>query len=282
MPPGLEATLSLFADLVMAEHSVAETLRARGEDPAVLSAIIAEDERMSAADRLDIYAHMFFYRIHDVLGDYLPRTTAALGEDRFWNLLTGYLQRFPSRHPSLRYVGQDLATFVRLAEPWSSDWPWLGDLIALEWARVDVVDRADAPELTLAMAQQQGAELPSLPLVLIPAAAIVRTRFAIDETWRALGTEPPAAGSEGSALPFPEPTPTARTLLVWRKDLNVYHRVLEPDEERLMGELVQGLTFGQLCEALAASHPAEEAASAAVALASRWMTEGLLRAPSPA
>lgn len=282
----LHATLSLFAELVMAERSVSETLQARGQAPAALAAVIAEDERLSAAERLDIYAHMYFYRIHDVLAEYLPRTARALGEDAFWNLLTGYLQRFPSRHPSLRYVGQDLATFAREDEPWSSTWPWLGDLVALEWARVDVFDRGDADVLTLLDVQAcDPAALPTLSLRLIPAATVVHTSFAVEETWRTLGdkatdalprTVEPGEASGAVEAVVAAPEAQARSLLVWRKDLAIHHRPLDEEERPLALYLQRGFSFGELCDRLAASRTAEAAAAAAVTLTVRWIGEGLL------
>jgi len=267
-------TLALLAGLVMAEKSVAATLEDAGVAPSALGRLVAEDARLSAAERLDIYAHMYFYRIHDVLWEYLPRTAALLGEDRFWNLLTAYLQRHPSRHPSLRYVGQDLAAFVR--EGQEAGAPWLADLIALEWARIDLVDRRDAEVLTLPMAQAWSVvALAALPLRLVPAASVLEVRWAVDDLWR------DEASSE--MLETVSAGESPRTLLVWRQGLEIFHRRAEVDEAKLLTALREGTTFGALCEAVADMNdgPLEAAASRAFALVARWIGEGLLVAASP-
>lgn len=293
--PSYGDTLALFAGLVMAEKSVAATLEDARIAPSALGRLIAEDARLSATERLDIYAHMYFYRIHDVLYEYLPCTAAALGEDGFWNLLTTYLQRYPSRHPSLRYVGQDLARFVRDDAAWSGPHPWLPDLVALEWARVDLVDRRDADVMTREMAQAWSVhDVAALPLALVPASLALGVSFAVDDLWRRLSeTESPA--------PAPPVERSPRTLLVWRKGLDIYHRVADADEAGFWPSLVEGTTFGKLCDAVAegmattlspatlgdegqdsTAHLAR-AAARAFALAARWIEEGLLlAAPAPA
>jgi hypothetical protein len=290
-PPGYGDTLALFAGLVMAEKPVAATLEDAGVAASALSRVVVEDARLSAADRLDIYAHMYFYRIHDVLYEYLPCTAAALGEEAFWNLLTTYLQRYPSRHPSLRYVGQDLARFVAEEATWSGPRPWLSELVALEWARVDLVDRRDADVMSRQMAQAWGAhDMAALPLRLVPAALALPVGYAVDELWRHL-TDGPVEGAPETARELPVGR-SPRTLLVWRSGLDVYHRVADPDEATFWPALFEGTTFGKLCDAVAVEEPDEDAsdtvqlqraAARAFALAARWIDEGLLVAqPAPA
>jgi len=290
-PPGYGDTLALFAGLVMAEKPVAATLEDAGVSASALSRVVAEDARLSAADRLDIYAHMYFYRIHDVLHEYLPCTAAVLGEEAFWNLLTTYLQRYPSRHPSLRYVGQDLARFVTEEAAWSEPRPWLSDLVALEWARIDLVDRRDADVMSREVAQAWSAhDMAALPLRLVPAALALPVDHAVDELWRRL-TDAAVEGETQTARELPVGR-SPRTLLVWRKGLDVYHRVADPDEETFWPALFEGTTFGKLCDAVAVEEPDEDAsdtahleraAARAFALAARWIDEGLLVAePAPA
>ena len=97
----------------------------------------------SAADRLDIYANMYFYRLLDTLKEDYPSVRAAVGDDRFHNLVTDYLLQYPSSHPSLRYLGEHLQRFLsRYAL--GREYPYLADLARLEWDRVEMFDAADA------------------------------------------------------------------------------------------------------------------------------------------
>jgi len=62
-------------------------------------------------------------------------------------------------------------------------------------------------------------------------------------------------------------------VLVWRRDITVIHRTLEPDEAITMRRVAAGASFGDICEALAGT---ADAASRAVELLLRWLDAELL------
>jgi hypothetical protein len=261
----------LFYELVTAPEDVPATLRARG--PAAARAVadaIAGDARLSAAARLDVYAGMYFFRLHDVLRDEAPRTAVLLGGDAFHNLVTDYLIACRPNHPSLREAGARLPAFLA-THATAADRPWLAELARLERARLELVDGPDAEPLTLDMVRARPPEqLGELTLRLVPSHALLDDRFRISETWRAID---PAAPGGPVAPPAPEP----ETLLVWRPDLDVRHRVVEPAEAVWLRRLSSAPTsFGALCEALAADQTGDAAARQAFELVSRWLADGLL------
>jgi hypothetical protein len=107
----LADTQARFATLVTARDSVAEIAARDGDDRAAVDTMIVGDARLSAVERLDVYASMYFVRIHDVLrGDY-ARTLAVVGGEAFHGLVTDYLQACPPAHPSLREAGARLPDF---------------------------------------------------------------------------------------------------------------------------------------------------------------------------
>lgn len=255
----------LFYELVTAPEDVAATLRARGPDGArAVADAIAGDARLSAEARLDIYAGMYFFRIHDVLRDEAPRTAALLGTDAFHNLVTDYLIACRPNHPSLREAGARLPAFLA-AHALAAHRPWLAELARLERTRLELVDGPDAEALTVDMVRALPPEqLGALALCLIPSHALLENRFGISATWRALDPE---------ASPSPQP----ETLLVWRPDLDVRHRALDPDEAVWLRRLSSApISFGALCEELAGDRTGEEAATQAFNLVSRWLADGLL------
>jgi hypothetical protein len=264
----------LFA-LITAPEGVAAGLAALGLHRAELERVIASDTRASAVERLDIYASMYFFRIRDVLAEMFPRLARALGDAHFHNLVTDYLLACPSTHPSLRDVGRRLPAFLdgdrRRSFGGTRARPgWLADLARLEWARHDVFDLADAAPLSPERLRSRPPEsFASLPLSLIPAHARVPVRFAVDDTWEALGT-----GSEAA-----EPPVAPRTLLVWRAGGDVYHRALEPLEAETLARIAshERPCLGHLCDWLAERIPDEpEAARSAFQLLSQWASEGVL------
>jgi hypothetical protein len=259
-----------FFELVVAPEGVATTMAARGIPRAELEALVVGDARAGAVERLDVYANMYFFRIRDVLRDYFPKLAAVLGEAAFHDLVTDYLVAHPSTHPSLRYVGRALPAFVAKHRR-GIDRPWLGELAALEWARLDVFDRADAVVLTReAVARLAPEAFADLALPLVPALEVVRTAHAVEETWREI--------EAGGAARAPEPAPPGHALLVWRRGVVVHHRPLGLDEIGGLEVLRAGGSFGKLCEMLGRALEPEEAAGLAAGLLGRWLADELLAA----
>ena len=112
--PSLAAVQAIFYDLVTAPEGVASRLleREREGDALHLEALVRPSTKMSPAERVDVYANMYFYRILDVLRDELPRTLAAVGDGAFHNLVTDYLLDCRPAHPSLREVGARLPEYM--------------------------------------------------------------------------------------------------------------------------------------------------------------------------
>ena len=52
----------------------------RGLASGVLEALVHGDERLSAFERVDIYANAYFYRLLECLGEDFPATLAVLGD----------------------------------------------------------------------------------------------------------------------------------------------------------------------------------------------------------
>ena len=270
--PALAALQGQFFGLITAPEGVAAGLAAAGLRDADLDRVIASDQRASAVERLDIYANMYFYRIRDTLRDYFPATAAALGEAGFHNLITDYLLAHPSRHPSLREVGRHLPGFAARHALAAGGRPWLGELAALEWARLDVFDRADEPALDRARLQALAPEeFASLPLRAIRAHELVPSVHAVDDLWSAVN----GGGAESSLAP-PAERETPAAFVVWRRETTVYHRLADAAEAEAIAWLQGGLGFGALCERLGQERSPELAAQRASAWLGQWLADGLL------
>lgn len=127
---------------------------------------IVGDERLSARDRLNIYANMYFYRIHDALKEDFPLLLVELGDEGFHNLITEYLVAHPPTHYSLRYAGEYLAGFIKDDK--------LSKLARFEWALVTAFDAAEAKLLTESDLQKIPAEKwPGLVLKLHPSVQLL-------------------------------------------------------------------------------------------------------------
>jgi hypothetical protein len=225
-----------------------------------LLAVVAPAARLAPADRVRIYADMYFWRILDALRADFPRLAAVLGEERFQALGRAYLARHPSRHPSLRHAGGALPAF--LAAEGLPDLPYLADLARLEWARVEVFDALDAHPVRVEDLRRLPAdEWPALRFAPVPALAVLVADWPVDRVWDL------AASGEVPAVSGP-----ARTALrVWREGFAVYHVRMDAREEEALGRVLAGCTFATVCDGL--DDPAE-----AGALLLRWLEDGILRA----
>src|SRR5690606_38699897 len=185
----LAALQERFWRLISAPEPVARALpQVTATDPgaAPLSGWIRAASEGAAAARLDVYANMYFFRLLGVLRDDYPNLARLVGADAFHNLITDYLVAFPSRHPSIRHVGANLAELLD-RHPLERRFPGAADLARLEWARGLAFDRADAraltaDELTAVPPERWG----ELRFQLVPSFQMLRLGRPVHRLWQAL------------------------------------------------------------------------------------------------
>jgi hypothetical protein len=269
-PVGLADLQATLYDLITAPEGAATRWAELGRRPAELESIVKPNGRLSALERVEVYADMYFYRIRDVLRDEYKRVVSLVGDEEFHNLVTDYLIACPPSHHSLREAGARLPAFLA-QHPLAERHPAAPDLAGLERLHLDLYDGPDTEVLTLDEVRSLPPErIPTLYLQAIPGHAIVRSRFTLSASWRALGI------GEASDLigPIPE------TLLVWRQGLEVNHRPVDADEEPLLPTVGAGARLEQLCERLIENLPEEGAPERAFQIVGRWLADGLIAAPT--
>ena len=239
-----------------------------GFDPA-LRALVEARGALGSAQRLGVYAEMYWARLVDVLREDFPRVGAILGDDRFATLATAYLERNPSTNPSVRWVGAGFADF--LAERGSvADLPFLADLARLEWTRLAVFDAADAVPLRLeALRAIPPSKWPRLSFRPVPALRVLRCAWPVHELW--------AADDPTAAVTMVRPAATV--LRVWREAFTVYQTHVDPVEQVALRQLLAGAPFGVMCDRLEALLPPPAVAQEAGALILRWVEDQILASP---
>jgi hypothetical protein len=281
----LRQTQQIFWSLITAPEGVRpalEDLVRRGELPAAgIDDLIVGDERLGAADRLDIYANMYFFRLHDCLREDFACVAASLGDDHFNNLVTDYLLRHPSEHPSLRYLGRHLAPFVA-GHPLGAEFPWLADLARLEWARVEAFDAPDGrPLMREDLARLPQETVGERRLGMLPSVALLRLEHDVVRAWSDLkktaDSGAPATGHAHQCAPAPVKIPRRRTnALVWRGGFVVYHRSVKDEEARCLDLAAGGESLGAICQKLAAGHSVTKATAVVGRLLQTWIDDGIL------
>jgi hypothetical protein len=283
-----------------------------GPPPGAPGDWVVSDARASAEARVDVYRYMYGARLVEALQSQYPCLAAALGDGRFAAVVHGYAGRHPSRHPSIRELGRGLADDLEaaafdqelsqaLSQPLSPELPAaaLADLARLEWARADVFDAVDEDTLTVERLRGLSPDaFATLGLERIEASRLLTVRHPVCAWWDALAPlstafEPPeggvdrrASGADGCGVdgcgPAAVGPPEAgrQAILIWRQGVSVYHRPVEPPEERALAALGLGSTLGALCEPLAdASEPEDVLVQLVFGWLWTWARDGLLRSP---
>jgi hypothetical protein len=231
------------------------------------AALVVGDSRASADERVHVYAHMYRSRIAEALESQFPRLAKHLGADAFAELAAAYIDDEPSRHPSLRYVGERLPAWLAARR---ADAPTLVGLAALEWARADVFDLADDPTMTLDELRAWPVEsFGELPLHLVTAHRLVTVAAGAMALWDSLGADVVTVSTQ--------PVAGTESFLVWREGTIVYHRVIDEPERRASELAAVGTHFGVICEGLLPTQTEDAAVAQAYGWMSTWLADGLLR-----
>ena len=218
-------------------------------DPLVLETV-PPTPTLAPAERVHVYAGMYFWRLVDALREDFPKLATVLGDGGFADLVRGYIRAHPSTAPSIRHLGRALPDFLAGYQP-----AYLADLARLEWTRLQVFDAPDATPLTAGDLRRIAVEeWPGLRFTLVPACARLVTTWPVHRLW-----------VDAAAALAP-----ARTLLrVWREGFLVYQTAMDPAEEAALKRLAAGEPFAAICEGFDA--PAE-----AAALLLRWIEDGII------
>jgi hypothetical protein len=237
-------------------------------------ALIVSDARASAGERMHVYAHMYRARIAEALESQFPRLAKLLGSDAFADLAAAYITDEPSRHPSLRHVGERLPAWLAARR---REAPRLAALARLEWARADVFDLADDPPLTLdALRAWPPDRFGELPLRLLTAHRLLTVPAGTAEFWDSLGSDHVTAADAEASAGIAEGGD--ESLIVWREGTIVYHRPVTPAEHTALEHAAVGTYFGVICESVLATQSEEAALAQAYTWMSTWLADGLVRA----
>jgi hypothetical protein len=272
---GLENLQSLLYRLITAPEGVAAGLAGESASgPELLADLIESDDRLSAIERLEIYANAYFYRILDCMKEDFPATLATVGDDNFHNLITGYLIEYPPTEPSIFYSGRHVAEFLR-SDPMRAvfeRWPFIAELARLERTLLEVISAAEAEPLSVETMRSIAPEdWPALVMHTHPAMAIVDCEWRVDELLREV-----EAASRENGESRGTPAHASASVMVWRQGSRIHYRALEPPERAALELASAGAVFASMCEAIAVGCGEDDPVALINRLLARWIDEGVL------
>ncbi len=268
----MAATQSLLQTLIAAPEGVAEALR---QHPGITLPVKARGS-LSAEARVQIYANMYFWRLHDALVEDFAIVRRYCGEHRFAQLVRAYVRVHAPTSYTLRHLGQHFAHFLE-SQAILSEWPFLAEVAHFEWHLLNVFDAPDAEPLSESALRAIPIEAwPALRFQLIPAHAVLACTWRVDEIFDQLdhddgfqrqGEEVSSAQADTGESPLSLTTPIAPprrdsvTLLLWRHDDRVYYRPIDAVETMFLQHARTGTTLEALCDCALSQLSAADAAT---------------------
>lgn len=148
-----------------------------------------EDDGLAAAARVAIYRHHVLTSLTEVLAGVYP-VVRRLVDPRFFAYAADvFIRREPPASPCLCEYGASFADFLGAFPP-CRDLPWLADVARLEWALSRSADATDAVALDArGLASLSAEESAALRLSFDPSVGYLRSRWPVDEIWRAHQTD---------------------------------------------------------------------------------------------
>ncbi|MCC7420020.1 MAG: putative DNA-binding domain-containing protein [Planctomycetaceae bacterium] len=229
--------------LGVAAGSQSEGARAHLKDP--LESVVSRSQRLSAADRLNVYANAYYARLLECLQSDYPALRRALGDEIFNQFVLEYLQSYPSQSYTLSELGARFPQFLAETQPSEEpgsppSWPeFLIDLARLERAYAEVFDGPGSegqPPLRLddlaALPPDQWGE------VVLDVGSGLRL-----ESFRFPVHRYCSAARKETFAEFPDPMPTH--LAIYRQDFVVRRLEVTPLQFRLLDALRRNMPLGQ-------------------------------------
>ncbi len=268
LPPELNTTADLKALQRLMSSALFQPLNAADRLDATASngmemtkfaeQFIRPNDRLTAVERLEIYARQYWFRLWDCLYDDYPGLRALLGERKFMALCEAYLIKFQSESWTLRNLGRRLEQFISEDPSWTGPKQAMGMAVAkFEWAQTVAFDEAGKPPMEVDALL--GADPGSLKLDLQPYLTLLALDYAVDKFFLAVRKQESGMRSETSNARMDSaerakpkrvraPKPEQIWLAVHRHENQIYLKRLEREAFRMLAGIQQGLPLSEALE----------------------------------
>lgn len=215
-----------------------------------LEQIITRSERVSARDRLAIYANAYYARLMECLGESFPVLKLTLSEEAFNAFSFAYLQHYPSRSYTLGHLGDRFPEFLEETRPDQGDaddgWPeFLVDLARLELAIIRVFDGPGIEHAhtmnTDDLAKIRPADWAHARLRTVPCLELLAVRFPLNDFYTA------ARRTTEGFQPLPPP-PADAYVAISRRDFIVRRHDLSRPQYVMLRALQEGRALADAIE----------------------------------
>ena len=223
--------------------------------------VVLPSKSLSPAERLGIYAHMYYARLVEVLEAEFPTTRQILGAEAFAAACRRFVARHPSRSRTLNSLSERFPAFLARSLPRSARSGLAVDVARIERAMEDVFDAPRALPMTAEQFAAIGdAHWERVKLEVTPALRFLKLRYPANEYMNRV-----RAGAKPRI-----PRLRASCVIVYRRAFQVFRRDQARDQFRLLSALAAG---GTLAQAVRASARAPRNADRVAAKLGGWFRD---------
>lgn len=190
---------------------------------------IRRSDGQSANKRFDVYRNNVFSSLVNNLHDGYGAVAKLLGEEYFKAVAAAYANTHLPQSPVMVFYGENFGDFLDSFPP-LADYPYLGDVARLEYARRLALHCADAPMIDRQFLTTIDPEnLLQMQFFLHPSLQLIESRFPVLSIWR--------QQLENSDLPIPE---NGEDILITRPDMQIEMNFLPAGGAAFISALIGG------------------------------------------
>jgi hypothetical protein len=216
--------------------------------PKTDAGFIRANDRLSSAERLEIYSRSYWFRVPDSLHDDFPGLRVVVGQRAFHRLSRAYLAECPSRSFTLRNLGSRLEDWLRRNPQYAGSRLALAlDMVRLEWAHIEAFDNAAEKVLGPEDLLELG---PGFRAKLQPYIRLLALQHPVDDLRIQMNRASSERGAASNAAlkqshhdvtkRMSRSKPERIFLVVHRRNFMVYYRRIDAEEYRLLIALREG------------------------------------------
>jgi hypothetical protein len=193
--------------------------------------VVLPSKALSSVERLELYAHMYYARLIEIMEVEYPTTRQILGAHEFAVACRRFIARNPSRSRTLNSMSSKFPDFLARHLPRGPRRGLVADVARIERAMEDVFDAPRAEPMTAAQFAAIGADQwERVRLNVNPALRLLTLRYPVNDYMNAV-----RAGRKPRV-----PRPRTTFAIVYRRGYQVFRRDQEPEQFKLLAALVSG------------------------------------------
>ncbi|MDA3961639.1 MAG: putative DNA-binding domain-containing protein [Planctomycetota bacterium] len=206
-------------------------------------ASMCDGPMLGGTERLQVYNQQYWFRLLTIMQKEFPLTRRRLGLLSFNRMVTAYLTRYPSRHPELHHLSNDLEQFLAEDHQWNT--PALRQAAHLDRLHIEIFFAIEHQDF-------DGASLSDENLQ-----ALLTRPLPFQSAWHRYHEDSNNVEQRRIAHAHPDddsPLIKQRKVAHWviyrsRRGKVVEH-ALDPLQDRLLAQLGNGVALGDACSEL--------------------------------